>query len=283
MKILSFDIEDWFHILDIGDSNSRDKWDSFESRIETGLNLVVRDLKDRNCHATFFILGWVAQKYPHLVKLLSDEGFHIASHSYSHELVYKNSRETFRDDLARSLDVIENITNTKVDCYRAPGFSVTEQTCWYIEELVNQGIKVDSSIFPAARGHGGFPSYGEATPSIIERNGLTLKEFPINCASFLGYKYIFSWGGYFRLFPEWLLNYHFRHSDYTMTYFHLRDFDDGQSRLPMNFMRSFKSYYGLSGAWQKYLNIVDRFEFCDLRTADQEIDWPTCKIVNFND
>lgn len=283
MKILSFDIEDWFHILDIGDTNSRDKWSFFESRIEARLVAVIRDLKDRDYSATFFVLGWVAKKYPHLIKLLSDEGFHIGSHSYSHELVYENSRMHFHDDLCRSIDIIEGLTNKKVDCYRAPGFSITECTKWYVDELIAQGIKIDSSIFPAARGHGGFASFGEVGPSLIERNGNFLKEFPINSTSFFGYKYIFSGGGYFRLFPEWLLNFHFRRNDYSMTYFHLRDFDDEQPRLPMNWLRSFKSYYGLSGAWGKYLNIIDRFDFCDVRAADQMIDWSSCNVLNFND
>ena len=198
-------------------------------------------------------------------------------------ILYMRIADSILDDLQRGLDAIQNITNKKIDCYRAPGFSITEKTKWYVDELVSQGIKYDSSIFPATRGHGGFPSFEDAGPSIIERNGFKLKEFPINSAKFLGYKYIFSGGGYFRLFPEWLLKHHFNNNKYTMTYFHLRDFDKDQPKLDMNKLRKFKSYYGISGSWKKYLNILEAFNFIDLKIVDTQTDWSKCKVYNFND
>ncbi len=277
MNILSYDIEDWFHILDLGEVNSRDKWEAFESRVEEGIELVLSDLNDRKMNATFFCLGWLAQKHPHVIKMINEAGHHIGSHSYSHDLVYENSREYFREDLNKSIKILEDLIGKKIDTYRAPGFSVTSNTKWYIEEIVRAGIKIDSSIFPAARGHGGFPSFSDSNPSIVSYKNYEVKEFPINLANFFGKPFIFSGGGYFRLLPTITLKYFFSRSEYTMTYFHMRDFDKNQPSIDMNFIRKFKSYYGIKSCWDKYQTILDTYDFIDLKTANSKIDWKSVK------
>ena len=201
MKILTFDIEDWFHILDLGDVNKKDKWDQFESRIDDGIERVIDDLKQREISATFFCLGWVAKKYPNIIRKISENGFDVASHSFGHGLVYEQDPIVFREDLKKSVQTLEDIIGKKVDTYRAPGFSVTSKTPWYIEEILNMGITKDSSIFPAPRGHGGFPSFKESKPAIVSYKGQEIKEFPINLESIFGKPFIFSGGGYFRLLP----------------------------------------------------------------------------------
>ena len=277
MKILSFDIEDWFHILDLGDVNSRDKWDAFESRVEQGVDMVLSDLDDRKLKATFFCLGWVAEKHPSVIKKISNAGHHIGSHSYSHDLVYQYDRTHFRDDLNKSIHILEDLIGKNIDTYRAPGFSVTSKTTWYVEEIVKAGIKIDSSIFPAERGHGGFPSFGDSLPSLVNFNGYQVKEFPINLASIAGKTFIFSGGGYFRLLPVPVLKYFFSRSDYVMTYFHMRDFDNNQPILNMSKLRKFKSYYGIGSCWKKYKVLLDSYNFIDLKTAETLVDWSSVK------
>lgn len=279
MRILTFDIEDWFHILDLGEVNKRDRWDEFESRIDEGIEQVINDLNQRELSATFFCLGWVAKKYPHIIRKINENGFDIASHSFSHSLVYEQDPIMFREDLKKSVFILEDLIGKKIDTYRAPGFSVTSETPWYIEEIVNMGITKDSSIFPASRGHGGFPNFGESIPTIINYNGLEIKEFPINLKSILGKSFIFSGGGYFRLLPKPILKRLFRKSEYIMTYFHMRDFDPNQPVLPMNIIRTFKSYYGLKSSWEKYQAILDAFEFIDLNDADRTIDWSNAPYI----
>lgn len=273
MKILTFDIEDWFHILDLGEVNAKEKWSAYETRVEKGLDIVLSDLLDRDIKATFFCLGWVAEKYPSMIKKISDSGFHIASHSYAHDLVYKYDKDHFREDLNKSIRILEDITGNLIDTYRAPGFSVTSDTPWYIEEISRAGITKDSSIFPSTRGHGGFPSFEQSSPSIVTYKNHSIKEFPINLANILGRSFIFSGGGYFRFLPLPALKYYFSKSDYTMTYFHMRDFDPFQPKLSMSAIRRFKSYYGLNKSWNKYLAILDNYDFIDLNQADSLIDW----------
>ncbi|NLD99567.1 MAG: DUF3473 domain-containing protein, partial [Fibrobacter sp.] len=182
--------------------------------------------------------------------------------------------QQFRDDLSRSIALIGDITGQKVRYYRVPGFSIKKTNAWVLEILVESGIEIDSSIFPASRGHGGFEDFGSDTPVIIKTQAGKLKEFPINTSLFLGRRIVFSGGGYFRLLPYSILYNFMKKSSYVMSYFHPRDFDPDQPLLPgLNFNRRFKSYYGISGALKKLSRIMSDFEFTDLRTAESMIDW----------
>ena len=148
-----------------------------------------------------------------------------------------------------SLDILEDITGKKVTSYRAPGFSITESCKWAFEILLDAGIENDSSVFPAERIHGGFPSFPGNNPSLIRVNNRTLREFPINIKHFFGKNLVFSGGGYFRLFPYALIKSWTNESGYIMSYLHPRDFDTGQpvlQDLPAG--RKFRSYVGLKKA-----------------------------------
>lgn len=146
---------------------------------------------------------------------------------------------------------------------------------------MKNGIEIDASIFPAERSHGGFAQFGHAEPCWIDIDGMRMKEFPINISSFAGKNLIFSGGGYFRLFPYPLLDVMTKNSDYVMTYFHPRDFDAEQPMVPgLNFVRKFKSYYGLKGCLSKLDKLIKKHEFVDIRTAEASIDWEKAKVVH---
>jgi polysaccharide deacetylase family protein (PEP-CTERM system associated) len=278
MKILTFDIEEWFHILDNDATKTEAEWEGFESRIHGNMDKIHEMLGDQK--ATFFCLGWVARKYPEVLKDIDRRGHEIATHSDLHQLAYEQNRQTFEQDLERSIKSIEDIIGKKVRAYRAPGFSFMEQNKWVFEVLMKNGIEIDASIFPAERSHGGFAQFGHAEPCWIDIDGMRMKEFPINLSSFAGKNLIFSGGGYFRLFPYPLLDFMTKNSDYVMTYFHPRDFDAEQPMVPgLNFVRKFKSYYGLKGCLSKLDKLIKKHDFVDIRTAEASIDWEKAKVV----
>ena len=274
MKILTFDIEEWFHILDNKKTKTISDWNNFDSRIHLGMDLIYDILKKTEKSATFFVVGWIAEKYPEIIREIVDLGFEIGSHTHLHQLAYEQDRKTFYNDVEKSIKTLEDCAGKKVTSFRAPGFSITENNKWAFEVLHELGITKDSSVFPASRAHGGLPSYNEATPSIIEYNGIKLKEFPINIHRVLGRSFIFSGGGYFRLLPYQIINNWTFQSNYVMTYFHPRDFDRNQHIVPgLSLTRRFKSYVGIKNCKPKLERWLNDFDFMDLNQADQSINW----------
>lgn len=280
MNILTFDVEEWFHILDNDSTKSEKEWSNFEYRLDSNMDRIFEMLDRKNQKATFFILGWVAREFPHIVKKIHKLGFEIGTHSDKHQLAYNQTREEFAMDLNRSIKSIQELTGVKVRTYRAPGFSIKEENKWAFEELIKQGIEIDCSVFPAKRSHGGFDNYGDAEPSIVNINGLSVKEMPINLIDYFRQKIIFSGGGYFRLLPYPLIKYMMKKSYYVMTYFHPRDFDKNQPVIrELSFKRRFKSYYGLDSAFPKLERLIDDFDFIDINEADKQIDWNLTKNI----
>jgi polysaccharide deacetylase family protein (PEP-CTERM system associated) len=282
MRILTFDIEDWFHILDNKATRDEHSWDVFPSRIHKNMDLIFEILNRYNQKATFFCLGWIAEKNPELIRRIVNNGFEIGSHSYSHQLIYEQNPYDFKKDLVRSISVLEDLSGGKVKYYRAPGFSIRKDCFWAFEILAEAGIEIDCSIFPARRNHGGISSFKPAAPTIIDYQGCRIKELPVSVMKISGMKMIFSGGGYFRIFPYWLIKQLVWNSDYLMSYFHPRDFDPGQPRL-QNMMpsRYFKTYVGLSGATDKINSLLRDFSFLNVTDAADSIDWNSVEIIKF--
>lgn len=281
MKILTFDIEDWFHILDNPGTRNINDWEKFESRIHRNMDIIHKICSKNNSKATFFILGWIAEKYPEIVKKISNLGYEIGSHTYSHQLVFEQNQKQFSNDLERSIKVLENLTGKKVKCFRAPGFSITEKTLWAFESLIKNGIEYDCSVFSSIRAHGGMTSRNINLPCRISYKGLNIKEFPINTHKIAGFNTVFSGGGYFRFFPYKLIQKWIRQSEYTMTYFHPRDFDFHQPILKnISIYRKFKLYHGISGCKNKLEKLLSEFDFTDMQQASSNIDWEKTEIIN---
>ena len=282
MNILTFDIEDWFHILDNKKTKSIKEWNNFDSRIHHGMNIIYKILDQTNLKATFFVVGWMAEKYPEIIREISNRGYEIGSHTHLHQLAYHQNKQTFFNDVEKSIKTIEDHIGEKVNSFRAPGFSITKKNKWAFEVLHELGITKDSSVFPASRAHGGLPSYESAVPSIIEYNGIKLKEFPINTHKVLGKPFIFSGGGYFRLLNYKIIKNWTLQSEYIMTYFHPRDFDVNQPIVPgLSPYRHFKSYVGIKKCKSKLERWLNEFHFIDLNQADQLINWSQVPIVKF--
>ena len=274
MNILTFDVEDWFHILDHKSTKTEKEWINFPSRIYDNMEKVFKILDKTNTKASFFVLGWIANKYPNIVKEIKDRGYEIGSHTHLHQLAYNQNRNEFYQDVERSIKTLEDITGDKVNMFRAPGFSITEKNKWAFEVLYELGIEIDSSIFPSSRAHGGMPTFKGTEPSILKYNGVLMKEFPISSSKIFGKTTVFSGGGYFRLFPYFLIKELTKKSDYNMTYFHPRDFDIGQPVISdLSKIRKFKSYVGINGAEAKLQNWLLDFNFIDISEANNNINW----------
>jgi len=281
MNILTFDIEEWFHILDNDSTKTVKEWTKYESRIHKNMERIFDLLEKHNQKATFFCLGWIAETYPEIVKEIVNHGYEVGTHTRMHQLVYEQRPNEFRDDLEHSIKTLEDLSGKKVKYFRAPGFSIREDNKWAFEILVEQGIEVDCSIFPAPRAHGGFPSYEQPVPSILKYRDIELKEFPISYRPILGKPVIFSGGGYFRLFPYSMIRRWSNESQYIMSYLHPRDFDPDQPVIKeLSAFRKFKSYVGLKGAEKKLEQWLTDFKFIDLGTAVKQIDWHSVSVVN---
>ncbi len=280
MNILTFDIEEWFHILDNESTKTESSWSNYESRLMLNVDKIFSILAANNIKATFFCLGWVARKYPKVIRRIIDCGHDIGTHSDLHQLAYQQRRNEFAEDLRCSISSIENIAGIKVKAYRAPGFSVMMENKWVFEVLAKNGIEIDCSVFPAQRAHGGFPSFGSARPVWIESGGIRIKEFPINLFPLSGKKIIFSGGGYFRLIPYPMIYMMMKRSNYVMTYFPPRDFDYSQPIIPeIRGIRRFKSYYGLKGAFRKFGRLITDFTFINLKEAEEQYDWQSADTI----
>lgn len=278
MNILTFDVEDWYNCDFISEDFAWDKW---EYRVDKTLIPLLDELDRRELKGTFFCLGWLAENYPDIINEIDKRGHQIGCHSYQHELSFRFTPEQFVEDTMKAKKLIENVIGKTIDVFRAPGFSITEQNTWAIDELVKMGFKYDCSVFPAHHDYGGMPNYGSSEPAILKtRAGNRIKEFPINIHSVVGKNIVFSGGGFFRFFPYWLIKKWGRQSTYMMTYFHPRDFDTGQPKvhgLPIK--RKFKSYVGIDGNFKKWKNLLDDFSFVNVAAADIAIDWGKARVI----
>lgn len=259
-SVFSIDVEDWFHILDVPGSPKFKDWGGLESRVEksTYTLLDLFDRKDVKC--TLFFLGWVAERFPGLVKECAARGHEIASHGYAHELVYSIGKERFESDITKGKKLLEDVIGKAVNGYRAPGFSLTNDTPWFYETLARVGFTYDSSLFPASRNHGGIAN-AIAVPHIVSTPAGNVIEFPISLAPFMGKEIYFFGGGYLRFFPYSIIRSKARSvlkKDRPVIYYlHPREVDPGHPKLPMNLKRKFMSYFNIRSSVPKMERLFD--------------------------
>ena len=192
MRILTFDIEDWFHILDNEGTRLETDWARFEPRIERNVDRILGLLADHDQKATFFCLGWVARRHPAVIRAIVAQGHEIGCHSDMHQLVYQQSRTAFDEDLRRALDVLQDTSGRTVRYYRAPGFSIVPGCEWAFDALAAAGIAIDCSLFPARRAHGGMPDVPLAGPARITTGAGLLKLLPMSVDRRFGFPIVYS-------------------------------------------------------------------------------------------
>lgn len=262
-SIFSIDVEDWYHISGLPNTPELPDWETFPPRIEKNFMHLMDIFSRKSVHVTCFFLGWIAQRFPRLVKEAKDRGHEIASHGYSHKLTYEMGKDEFLQDVKNAKNIIEDISGTVVSGYRAPGFSVTKDTPWFFDKLIEAGYKYDSSVFPAARVFGGIRTDRYAPYAINNGMGRII-EFPVTAIRILGKPFCFFGGGYLRLSPYFLIRYMgmrvINKGRPVVFYIHPREIDPEQPHLQMRMRRKFNSYVNIRTTENKLVKILDQFD-----------------------
>jgi len=258
--VFSVDVEDWFHILDVPAAPDMFSWAALPSRVEENFRRLLDLFSEERKQVTCFFLGWIAERFPHLVREAVARGHEIASHGYSHQLVYKMTQRQFRADALRARLLLEDISGTRVLGYRAPGFSSTEATPWFFDEVCSCGYLYDSSVFPARRGHGGNPNSPLRPYFAVDGR---LVELPVSVAEIGPSRICFFGGGYLRFFHYSIIRHmgkrQMANGDPLIFYIHPREIDVDHPRIPMSAGRRFKSYVNLRQTEMKIRRILREF------------------------
>ena len=257
--VFTIDVEDWFHIMEVTGTPELAIWDSLPTRVEANFRTLLELLGERNVKATCFALGWIARRFPQLLREAADLGHDVASHGYGHQLVHGLSPAQFREDIRTAKAAIEDATGRCVKGYRAPGFSITRDTPWAFDEIIEAGYLYDSSVFPAAHGHGGMPG-APRHPYHVRSTAGRLIEFPVSISDTPFGPQCFFGGGYLRLIPLWLvmtMAERVRNEGRGVVwYIHPREIDPRHPRLQMSLKRRFRSYVNLRGTAGKLKAIL---------------------------
>jgi len=262
---LSFDIEDWFQVENLKDAISFKQWEGCDLRVIQNTRRILSLLEKHQTRATFFVLGWIAEKCPSLIKEITAGGHEIASHGYGHELIYKLTPNEFHKDIKRSKEILESITATPILGYRAPSFSITPESKWAIDVLKDLGFTYDSSIFPTSF-HNRYGFNGSS--SLPFRFGNGLFEIPLSTYRFGGANFPLAGGGYFRLFPYAYFRHFFqrlnKHGKPIVFYLHPWELDPGQPKMKVRFNYRLRHYVNLEKTEKRLEKLLKEFRFVPL-------------------
>jgi polysaccharide deacetylase family protein (PEP-CTERM system associated) len=267
---LSFDVEEHFQVSAFESPMRRQHWDMYESRVERNTSKILDILVRHETKATFFILGWVGERFPQLVKQIASAGHEIASHGYQHEMITAQTPASFRDDVRKAKSILEQIISGPVCGYRAPSFSITEETTWAISILAEEGYLYDSSIFPIFHDRYGIPSASPYVHQLRTESG-NLWEVPPSVARVMGLSVPVAGGGYFRLYPYFLLRMLLRRiaaGDVPLVmYLHPWELDPDQPRMDGPLVSRIRHYQNLGRTEKRLHKLLNDFDFAPIRSA----------------
>jgi polysaccharide deacetylase family protein (PEP-CTERM system associated) len=269
---LTVDVEDYFHVSAFRRLIPHAEWDHLESRVERNTYKVLELLEEFHLHATFFILGWVAERYPSLVRAVQAAGHELGCHSYAHRLVYELTPDELRADTRRALCAIEDAAGLSVRAYRAPSFSITARSLWALEILLELGFTADSSIFPTRNWLYGIPN-APRQPFRIRINGSDLLEFPPATLKIGRWPLPVTGGAYLRILPYRLqaiaLKAMMDRGEPIVLYFHPWELDPAQPRLAARLGLESYHYMGLNRTEGRLRRLFSKFSFGRLSEASQ--------------
>ncbi len=274
---MTIDVEDYFHVSAFASSIKPAQWDSYPCRVEANTDKLLGMFNESGIKATFFVLGWVAERYPQLVRSLAAQGHEVACHGYSHQLVYNQSPAEFRTETERSKSVLEELVQAPVLGYRAASYSITSKSLWALDILVELGFSYDSSIFPVRHDRYGIPGGSRAPYRVRTPLGKELVEFPLTTVELAHYRLPVSGGGYFRLFPYFLTrlalaSVNRREQRPFIFYLHPWEVDPDQPRVDTGWLSRFRHYNNLDRCESRLRQLMADFEFGTVAEVLQDLD-----------
>ncbi len=265
LNAITVDVEDYFQVSAFDHLVPRSQWDAFESRVCANTDRLLAIFEAAGVHGTFFVLGWVAARYPALVKRIHDAGHELASHSFEHRLVYDMTPDEFREDLRRARQAIEDAAGVSVVGYRAPSYSITERSLWALDVLIDEGYRFDSSIYPIRHDRYGIPAWSRHIGRVERAEG-SLWELPGSTVRRAGVNLPMGGGGYFRLLPyAWTRLGISRLNEVegrpAIFYLHPWEIDPDQPRVNAGTLSRVRHYYHLDKTEARLERLLRQFSF----------------------
>jgi polysaccharide deacetylase family protein (PEP-CTERM system associated) len=263
------DVEDYYQVSAFANSVSKEEWPSYESRVERNTRRLLDRLDEHAVKGTFFVLGWVAEREPALVREIFARGHEIACHGYSHDLVYNQSPEVFRGETLRAKGFLEDTLGQAVNGYRAASYSVTRRSLWALDVLVEAGFTYDSSIFPISHDRYGIASAPRLPFELELGGGGSIREFPLTTVRLAGVSLPIAGGGYFRLLPYGWTRMGFRRVNARdgapgVFYMHPWEIDPGQPRLNGSLLSRLRHYTNIDVCEARLTRLLTDFEWAPM-------------------
>jgi polysaccharide deacetylase family protein (PEP-CTERM system associated) len=269
INAMTVDVEDYFQVSAFAKNVTKDSWSKFESRVERNTHKFLEIFSENNITATFFVLGWIAERYPELIRTISGQGHEIACHGYSHDLVYNQSISQFSEETKRSKDILQEITGQEIIGYRAASYSITKKSIWALDILVDLGFKYDSSVFPILHDRYGIPGAEIDIYEHTTKNGNTITEIPLSTIGIGSKRLPIGGGGYFRLLPYWLtrqgLRFLNKQSRPFIFYIHPWEIDTEQPKIKSSYLSEFRHYNNLDKVENRMIMLISDFSFSSIK------------------
>lgn len=283
-NVLTVDLEEWFVVEIFADRIDPSEWESLPSRVEHSGYLILEALEERKARATFFVLGWVAERHPGLIKDIAHAGHEIACHSYWHRRVDLLTPEVFREDTARALEAIERAGGVRPRGYRAPSWSINSEAVWALDILADLGFHYDSSVFPVKHDIYGDVKAPQRLAKLNLSNGRSILEFPASTVRLFGRNLPVAGGGYLRHSPYWYSSMMIRRLNReghpAMVYVHPWEFDTSQPKIDgIGWRDRYRQYSSINTFQQKFERLLDDFEFT---TASSYIERMSKRPIGFH-
>lgn len=268
MNAFSVDLEEYFQVANFDHCIDRRRWPELPSRAVAQTHRILDLCDQTGTRATFFALGWVAERQPDLLREIAARGHEVACHGYGHELIYQIGPERFREDVKRARAVIEDAIGARVEGYRAPSFSITERSLWALEILADEGFRFDSSIFPVRHHRYGIPDFPREPVRLVLPSGNQIVEFPLTTLAWGPLRLPLAGGGYLRLLPfalvRWGIGRLVTSERPTVLYVHNWEIDADQPRQPVSALVRFNHYHNLERVEARLRQLLMRARYAPL-------------------
>jgi polysaccharide deacetylase family protein (PEP-CTERM system associated) len=269
LNAMTVDVEDYFHVSVFDGIVPRSQWDQMESRVCANTDRLLDIFDEFAVRSTFFVLGWVGERHPDLIRRIATRGHEIASHGYAHRLVYDQTANTFRDDVRRAKRLLEDATGCRVRGFRAPSYSITPRSLWAIDVLIEEGYAYDASIFPIRHDRYGIPVSGRH-PYAIERSRGVVMEVPGSTVRVGPMNLPVAGGGYFRILPyawaHWgIARLNRLEGKPAVFYLHPWEIDPDQPRLAAGWLGRFRHYRNLDKTKDRLRRLLRDFRFSPIQ------------------